>query len=62
MSDKMSVKRFAKLLQTLFRASWITASSVYQAAKRYKYFIKDGKVYSSMESFAMNKRIDDFYL
>ena len=52
----MLTKRFDKRLETLLEVRWTTDGSADRAAKRYKYFIKDDKVYSAME------RIDDLYV
>ena len=57
---KHLLRSISRLLETLAGVQWITISSADCAAKQYKLFIKDDKLYSSMENFAMNERI--YYL
>lgn len=60
-SDKMLIKKFSKLLETILGAYSITASPGNCTAKLYEQSIQDNKVYSSRDSFAMNEIIG-FYL
>ena len=53
----MLIKGFDKLLKLLVRASWIAADYADCAERQYKQVINNGKVCSSMKSFAMNERI-----
>ena len=57
---KHLLRSISRLLETLVGVQWIAISSADCTAKQYKLFIKDDKLYSSMENLAMNERI--YYL
>ena len=55
-SDEKLIKRVDKLLEAFFRQGGLHLALL--LVQQYKQFSKDGKMYSSMESFAMNEKID----
>ena len=60
--DKLLIRRFEKLLESLVAAGWITSTSADGAATQYKQFIDDDNVIASMKSFTTEERIDDLYM
>ena len=60
-SDQLLVKRFKKLLQTLFNSFLISVQVADPAKVQYTHFISNNKVMEKMEQFDLRKdRVDEF--
>ena len=60
-SDQLLVKRFKKLLQTLFNSFLISAQVADPTKVQYTHFISNNKVMEKMEQFDLSKdRVDEF--